>query len=107
MVRIIVHLFNAMGWSEPAATSATVQDKAIQAVMRMNQKHTLYPCPGIFQPPFLLQNFPFCPLFPLPLSSHSLLISSKLKRAPKLDSFKASRLRFNFVVFVFIGFITQ
>jgi len=32
------------GWSEPAATSAPVQDEAVQAVLRMNQKHIL-PCP--------------------------------------------------------------
>jgi hypothetical protein len=39
-----------MGWSEPAATNAPVEDEAIQAVLWMNQKHILYPCPGIFQP---------------------------------------------------------
>jgi hypothetical protein len=40
-----------MGWSEPAATNAPVEDEAIQAVLWwMNQKHILYPCPRIFQP---------------------------------------------------------
>jgi hypothetical protein len=32
------------GWSEPAATSAPVQDEAIQAILGMNQQHIL-PCP--------------------------------------------------------------
>jgi hypothetical protein len=54
MVRIIVHLFNAMGWSEPAATSAaTVQDEAVQAHLRMNQKHILFssnPAQGFCSP---------------------------------------------------------
>jgi hypothetical protein len=41
------------GWSEPAATCAPVQDEAVQAILGMNQKHILFPCPGIFQPPSL------------------------------------------------------
>ncbi len=32
----------------------------------MNQKHILLPCPGIFQPPSLPQNFPFLPTPPPP-----------------------------------------
>jgi hypothetical protein len=41
------------GWSEPAATCAPVQDEAVQAILGMNQKHILFPCPVIFQPPSL------------------------------------------------------
>jgi hypothetical protein len=37
-----------MGWSEPTATSAIIQDEAIQAVLGMNQKHILFPCPRFF-----------------------------------------------------------
>jgi len=58
------------GWSEPAATSAVVQ-----AVLTMNQKHILFRCPGIFQPPSLPQNFPFLLTSPrsyLPTPSTSL-----------------------------------
>jgi len=39
-----------LGWSETTATNAPVQDEAVQAVLGMNQKHILLPCPGIFQP---------------------------------------------------------
>jgi hypothetical protein len=47
----------------------------------MTQKHILFPCPGIFQPPFLPQNFPF-----IPLSLHFLLTPSpKLRRDSKLE----------------------
>ncbi len=53
-------------WSEPAATSAPVQDEALQAVLRMNKKHILFPCPGIFQPPSLPQNFLLVPTPPPP-----------------------------------------
>ncbi len=30
-----------VGWSEPAATNAPVQDDAVEAVFKMNQKHIL------------------------------------------------------------------
>jgi len=53
------------GWSETTATNALVQDEAVQAVLGMNQKHILLPCPGIFQPLSLPQNFPLLPT-PLP-----------------------------------------
>jgi len=55
-----------LGWSEPAATNAPVQDAAVQAVLGMNQKHILFPCPGIFHPLSLPQNFPFLPTYPHP-----------------------------------------
>ncbi len=54
-------LWVCYSWSEPAATSAPVQDEAVQAVLGMNQKHILFLCPGIFQPPSLPQNFPLLP----------------------------------------------
>jgi len=49
----------SMGWSEPAATNAPVDDAAVEAVLRMNQKHIL-PCPEflIFSASSLPQNFP-------------------------------------------------
>jgi hypothetical protein len=95
-----------MGWSETTATDALVQDEAVQAVLGMNQKHILLPCPGIFQPPSLPQNFPLLPTPPpptysspsyllpsllptstlLPPSPHFLLTSSpKLRRAHELE----------------------
>jgi hypothetical protein len=52
------------GWSKPAATSALVQDEAIQTFLGMNQKHILFPYPEIFQPLFLPQNFPLLPPSP-------------------------------------------
>ncbi len=60
-----------LGWSEPAATSAPVQDEAIQAVLGMNLNTSkqgififLFPCPGFFQPSYLPQNFPLLPTSP-------------------------------------------
>jgi hypothetical protein len=51
------------------ATSAPVRDEALEAVLGMNQKHILFPCPGIFQPSSLPQNLPLIPLsYPLPTS---------------------------------------
>jgi len=44
-------------WSEPAGTNAPVEDEAVQAILGMNQKPILFPCPGIFQPPSFPQNF--------------------------------------------------
>jgi hypothetical protein len=56
------------GWNEPTATNALVEDEVIQAILGMNQKHILFSCAGIFQPPFLPQNFPFLPNSPPPTS---------------------------------------
>ncbi len=66
------------GWSEPAATNAPVQDEVIQAVLGMNQKHILFPCPRIFQPSSLPQKFPLLP----PSPHFSLTPSPELGRAP-------------------------
>jgi len=57
------------GWSEPAATSAPVQDEAIQAILRINQKHIL-PCPR-FLVLSLFKSFSLLPTSPPPLP-HSL-----------------------------------
>jgi len=77
------------GWSEPAAINAPVEDEAVQAVLVMNQKHILFPCPGNFQPPYLPQNFPLLPTYLpsyLPPSTHFLLTPSpKLSRALELE----------------------
>lgn len=54
-------LFKSWGWNEPAPTSAPVQDEAVQVILGMNQKHILFPYPGIFQPLFQPQNFPLLP----------------------------------------------
>jgi hypothetical protein len=81
------------GWSEPIATGAPVQDEVVQTVLGMNQKHILFPCPGIFQPPSLPQKFPLLPtsLPPLlPPSPHFPFIPSpELGRAPELRSHRA------------------
>jgi len=77
-----------VGWTEPGATSAPVQDEAFQAVLGMSQKHILFPCPGIFQPPFLPQNFSFLLTSPPPTSYTSFplhSISRELGKAPKLE----------------------
>jgi len=37
------------GWSETTATNAPVQNEAIQAVLGMNPKHILLPCPVSLQ----------------------------------------------------------
>jgi hypothetical protein len=37
-----------MGWNEPIATNALVEDEAVQAILQMNQKPILFPCPKIF-----------------------------------------------------------
>jgi len=47
-----------LGWSEPAAISAQVEDGAVQAVLGMNQKHILFPYIRIFQPFFCPKIFP-------------------------------------------------
>ncbi len=62
------------GWSEPAATSAWVQDEAVQAVLRMSWKHIFFPCLGIFQPFFGLKIFPSYLPLPSPTSfpAHSI-----------------------------------
>ncbi len=54
-----------IGWSEPAATNAPVENEAVQAVLGMNQKPILFPCPGISQPPSMPQTFPLLPNSPL------------------------------------------
>jgi len=53
----------------------------------MNQKHILFPCPRIFQPLSLPQNFPLLLTSPLlPFSSHFLFTPSpKLKGALELE----------------------
>jgi len=47
-----------MGWSEPAATNALVQDEAVQVVLGMIQKH-IFPCPRflVFSTSSLPQSF--------------------------------------------------
>jgi hypothetical protein len=71
-------LVNEGGWNELATTNAPVQDEAVQAVLGMNQKHILFPCPRIFQPPSLPQNFPLLPTSPPPPSYFFHLISYSL-----------------------------
>jgi hypothetical protein len=72
------------GWSEPAATSAPVQDEAVQAVLGMNQKHIL-PCPSSPAQGFWFFQPLRCPkVFPsyLPTSTHfAFTPSSELGRA--------------------------
>jgi hypothetical protein len=79
---------NFASWSEPAATSAPVQDEAIWAVLGMNRKHILFPCPGIFQPPSLPQKFPLLPTCP-PILPPSYLLPTDLPPLSSLTSFLA------------------
>ncbi len=51
LVHVWQSRFRIMGWSEPTATSAPVQDEIVQTILGMNQKHILFPCPWIFHPP--------------------------------------------------------
>jgi hypothetical protein len=87
------------GWSEPAATNAPVQDEAVLVVLGMHQKHILFPCPRIFQPPSLPQNFPLLPIFPLsylPLPSylpHFISHSLHLQSSRELLSLSSTKLR--------------
>jgi hypothetical protein len=87
-------LWHLIGWSETTATNASVQDEAIQAVLGMNQKHIFLPCPGIFQPSSLPQNFPLLPTPPpllptsalLPPSPHFISCSLHLQSLEELMS---------------------
>ncbi len=62
------------GWSEPAATSAPVQDEAVQAVLGMNQKHIL-PCPRflVFSASSLPQSFSLLPTYVNSFCFHSIV----------------------------------
>jgi hypothetical protein len=82
--------FLARGWSEPAATSAPVQDEAVQAVLGMNQKTYPFPLPRDFSAPFFAPKFsyptylpPFTSLTSFPSRSLQLQSSGEL---PSLSS---------------------
>jgi hypothetical protein len=89
-------LFKSWGRRESAATSAPVQDEAVQALLGMNQtKNTSSsPAQGFFSPllcPKIFPSYlipPFLPTSPLlPHSPHFLLMPSPdLGRALKLNS---------------------
>jgi hypothetical protein len=52
-----------LGWSEPAATNAPVEDEAIQVVLGMNRKHILpWPKLLVFSASFLPQSFFLLPI---------------------------------------------
>jgi len=72
-------------WSEPAATTAPVQDEAFQAVLGMNPK--THPCPLPRDFPALFSAPKFTPPTPLlPPSPHFPLTPlPELGRAPKLE----------------------
>ncbi len=73
--------------AKPAATNAPVEDEAVQAVLGINRKPILFPCPGIFQPSSLPQKFPFLPPSPhFPLNP-----TQELYRAPELEPRRVSR----------------
>ncbi len=82
------------GWSEPAATSAPVQDGAVQAVLGMNPKHILFPSPGIFKPLSLPQNFPL-PFLPLTSLPHLISCSLHLESLGELLSLSSTELQRN------------
>jgi len=52
------------GWSEPGATSAPVQDEAVQVVLGMSQKRILFPWPRDFSAPFSASKFLLPTYFP-------------------------------------------
>jgi hypothetical protein len=37
-----------LGWNEPTAANAPIEDEAVEVVLGMNQKHILFPCTRIF-----------------------------------------------------------
>ncbi len=89
-----------LGWSEPAATNAPVQDEAVQAVLGMNQKHkntssspaqgffSPLPCPKIFLsylPPTSL-----LPITPHPTCPPHSYLPTSLPSFPAHSIFRAS-----------------
>ncbi len=72
-----------LGWSEAAATNAPVEDEAVQAVLGMNQKPSLFPAQGFFSPLLCPKIFPsYLPSPLLPTSPHFVLTpSSQLRSA--------------------------
>jgi len=59
-----------IGWNEPIATTALVEDEVVQTILGMNQKH-IFPCPKflVFSTSFLPQSFSLLPTSPfLPTS---------------------------------------
>jgi hypothetical protein len=74
------------GWSEPATTSAPVQEEAVQAILGMNKKTHPYPMPRDFSALFSAPKF--SPPNYLPhLISHSLHLQSS-KEFARLSSTK-------------------
>ncbi len=69
------------GWSEPAATSAPVQDEAIHAVLGMNQKHILFPCLGNFSAPFFAPKFSPPTYSPPPPTSLTSFLAHSISKA--------------------------
>jgi hypothetical protein len=64
-----------LGWSEPAATNAPIEDETVEAVLGMNQKHILPAQNYLFFQPL------FCPrIFPSYLPLPTYLILSSLHR---------------------------
>jgi len=58
-----------VGWSEPAATNAPVEDETIQAVLGMNHKNkSSSPAQGFFSPRLCPKIFPSYLLPPSPTS---------------------------------------
>jgi hypothetical protein len=84
-----------VGSSEPAAINAPVEDEVVQAILGMNQKPILFPCPGIFQPPSLPPKFspPTSPTSYLPtlLSYLPHLISHSLHLKSLVELLRSSR----------------
>jgi len=59
-----------MGWSEPVATNALVEDEAIEVVFKMNQKHIpLARNYWFFEPLLYPKNFPYLPPSSFPPTS--------------------------------------
>jgi hypothetical protein len=84
-------ILGVVGWSEPAATNAPVEDEAIQVVLGMNQKSILFPCPGIFQPLLCPKIFPSY-LPPPHYIPHHISRSLHLKSLIELPSLNSTNL---------------
>jgi len=50
-----------MGWNEPIATNAPIQDEVVQGVLGMNRNTSSSPCPRFFRLSSLPHSFPLLP----------------------------------------------
>jgi len=65
--------------NQPTTSNAPNQDEVLQVVLGMNKIHILFPCPRIFQPHYLPQNFPLLPPSYLPPPSYLFMLTPSLE----------------------------